>query len=299
MEKVTILDGGLGQELLRRSGDRPTHQWSMRVMHDHPDLVAALHADYFAAGAEIATANTYAIQRDRLAGTDFADDFARLFDIALGAAAKARAAHGAGRVAGSIGPLNGSYRPADHPDLATARPLYREGAEIMRGRVDLVICETVSSLTQARAALQGAQAAGVPVWLAVSVDDDSGSRLRSGEALTDVIAVARDEGATALLVNCSVVEAMPAALAALSACPLPLGVYANAFTRISDAFKAPQAEVSVLQARRDLGPMDYADHAERWNAQGATILGGCCETGPAHIAEIARRLAPDATRSAG
>ena len=265
----------------------------MRVMHDHPDLLAGLHADYFAAGADIATANTYAIQRDRLAGTGFEDKYARLFDIALGAAARARAAHGAGRVAGSIGPLYGSYRPAAHPDLATARPLYREAAEHMRGRVDLVICETVSSLTQARAALQGAQAACVPVWLAVSVDDDCGARLRSGEALADVIAVARDEGATALLVNCSVVEAMPAALAVLSDGPLSLGVYANAFTRISTAFTRAQADVRVLQARSDLDPVAYADHAEDWHARGATILGGCCETGPSHIAEIARRLVPD------
>jgi homocysteine S-methyltransferase len=271
----------------------------MRVMHDHPELVAAMHADYFAAGAEFATANTYAIQRDRLAGTAFEDDFARLFDIALGATDRARVAHGAGRVAGSIGPLRGSYRPAAHPELATARPLYRELADHMQGRVDLVICETVSSLTQARAALQGAQAAGVPVWLAVSVDDDNGTRLRSGEAVADVIAVARDEGAAALLVNCSVVEAMPPALAALSDCPLPLGVYANAFTRINAAFTQARADVSALQARSDLGPAAYADHAEDWHARGATILGGCCETGPAHIAEIARRLAPDATRSAG
>lgn len=296
MAELTILDGGMGQELLRRSGDRPTHQWSMRLMRDHPDLVAAIHSDYFAAGADIATANTYALQRDRLAGTDFEDDFAQLYDIALQAAAQARAAHGAGLVAGAIGPLNGSYRPQAHPDLATARPLYAESAQLMHGRVDLVICETVASLTHARAVLQGAQAAGVPAWLAVTVDDNCGARLRSGEGLADVIAVARDEGAAALLVNCSAVEAMPAALDALGASPLPLGVYANAFTRISNDFKAAKADVSVLEARHDLDPVRYAAHAQRWHELGATIIGGCCETGPAHIAEVARRLRPDTSR---
>lgn len=64
MVKITLLDGGMGQELLRRSGDAPTHQWSSRVMWDHPKLVTDVHADYFAAGADIATANTYALHRD-------------------------------------------------------------------------------------------------------------------------------------------------------------------------------------------------------------------------------------------
>ena len=224
--------------------------------------------------------------------------FEHLHDIALRAAARACEAHGTGRVAGAIGPLNGSYRPAAHPDLATARPLYAEGARLMNGRVDLVICETVASLTHARAALQGAHAAGAPVWLAVTVDDADGTRLRSGEAVADVIAVARDEGASALLVNCSVVEAMPAALDALAPCRLPLGVYANAFTRISTDFTAPGADVSVLQARQDLDPDRYGDHAQDWVGQGATIIGGCCETRPAHIAEVHRRLRPDMPRVA-
>ena len=47
--------------------------------------------------------------------------------------------------------------------------------------------------------------------------------------------------------------------------------------------------MNVLSKRQDLGPEAYADFAETWAEKGATIIGGCCETGPAHIAEIARR----------
>ncbi len=290
MTQITLLDGGMGQELLRRSGDAPTHQWSMCVMHDHPHLVADIHADYFAAGADIATANTYALHRDRLVGTEFEKDFASLFDSALGAAEIARAAHGAGLIAGALGPLNGSYRPDAHPDLHTAIPLYAECAGLMQGRVDLVICETVASLLHARAVLVAAQKAGVPVWLAVTVDDADGTRLRSGEPVSDVLPLAQGEGASALLANCSVPEAMPAALEVLVAGDLPCGVYANAFTRITDAFTQAKSNVSALAARNDLGPVSYADHAMRWVSQGATIVGGCCETRPEHIAELARRL---------
>ncbi|MEI4232858.1 homocysteine S-methyltransferase family protein [Roseovarius sp. D22-M7] len=291
MNDITLLDGGLGQELLRRSGDAPTHMWSTRLMIDHPDLVRAVHADFFAAGAQIATANTYALHRDRLQGTPYEDSLDALYAAALTAAETARADHGSGRIAGALGPLNGSYRPDAHPDLATARPLYAECAERMAGRVDLVICETVASLTHARAALQGAQAAGVPVWLAITVDDEDGTRLRSGEAVADVVEIARSEGAEAVLANCSVPESMPAALAALTASHLPTGAYANAFTRITPEFRRAGASVDALQAREDLGPERYAEHAMSWVAQGARIVGGCCETGPDHIAAIAQHLA--------
>jgi homocysteine S-methyltransferase len=66
MAQITLLDGGMGQELLARSGDEPTPRWATRVMIDHPELVRRVHDDYFAAGANVATTNTYAIYHDRL-----------------------------------------------------------------------------------------------------------------------------------------------------------------------------------------------------------------------------------------
>jgi S-methylmethionine-dependent homocysteine/selenocysteine methylase len=70
MAFITLLDGGMGQELVARSGDEPTPLWATRVMIDHPGLVKAIHADYFAAGASVATTNTYNILHDRLVGVD-------------------------------------------------------------------------------------------------------------------------------------------------------------------------------------------------------------------------------------
>lgn len=298
MAEITLLDGGMGQELLRRSGDTPTHQWSTRVMRDHPHLVTEIHADYFAVGANIATANTYALHRDRLRGTEFEGEFEALYNLALQAAETARMAHGSGLIAGALGPLNGSYRPDAHPDAATAIPLYAECARLMQGRVDLVICETVASVAHARAALRGAQDAGVPVWLAVTVDDIDGTRLRSGERVSDILPVAMGEGATALVANCSVPEVMPAAIDVLAGAGLPTGAYANGFTRITEAFKQAESNVSALKARLDLDPVRYADLAMGWIAQGATIVGGCCETRPDHIAELDRRLRPSALSKA-
>lgn len=289
MTKIILLDGGMGQELVHRSGDEPTSLWATRVMLDHPGLVQTIHSDYFKAGATVATTNTYAIHHDRLTHDGLDDQFATLHRIALAEAKAARDAHGGGRVAGSIGPLVASYRPDTHPPHDEAVAKYAEVAQLLGPDVDLILCETIASLAHGRAVMEGALTAGKPVWLAVTVDDEDGCKLRSGEPVADLGAIAA-EGAEAVLANCSAPEAIPAALTELARCGLPFGAYANGFQRITKDFLEDRSTVNALHARRDLGAEAYAKHALGWVDQGATIVGGCCEVGPAHIAELSRAL---------
>lgn len=295
MADIVVLDGGMGQELIHRTGDRPTPLWSTSVMMEHPGMTGEVHRDYFAAGATIATTNSYCIHHDRLVKADLDGRFAELHAAALDEAATARrAAGGGGRIAGSIGPLVASYRPETHPPHDEAVAKYREVARIMAGQVDLILCETVASLAHARAvlegALEGALEVGLPVWLSVTVDDETGSRLRSGEAVAEAGELAARMGAQAVLANCSAPEAMAAAMAGLRPSGLPFGAYANGFTQITKEFLKDSPMVDALSARRDLGPERYAEFALGWVGQGATIVGGCCETGPAHIAALVRAL---------
>ena len=283
---ITLLDGGMGQELIHRAGDRPTPLWSTQVMIDHPGMVGDVHAAYFDAGATIATTNTYAIHRDRLKGTGLSNQFETLHAAALREATQARRA--GTRIAGSVGPLIGSYRPDVHPDVATATPLYAEVAQILADTVDLIIVETVASIDHAQAALAGALTTGKPVWIAYTLDDEDGTVLRSGEKLQDAVAVAGE--VDAILANCSAPEALDVAMPILAATGMPFGGYANAFEQITKAFLAPEPTVDVLHERRDMGPRSYARHVMGWVDQGATIVGGCCEVGPAHIAELAKAL---------
>ena len=290
MTEITLLDGGMGQELVHRAGDKPTALWSTQIMLDHPGLVAEVHRDFFDAGATVATANTYAILRDRLRHAGIEEKFAELHDRALTEAETARKAHGAGRIAGALGPIGASYRPDLHPAPEEARAIYSEIAQVLAPRADLLICETVASLAHARDILAATVPTGKPVWLACTVDDEDGSILRSGEPLAEAARIAADHGAAAVLANCSAPEAIDIALDSLARAGLPYGGYANGFTQITKDFLKANPTVDALSRRRDMGPETYADHALHWVAHGATIVGGCCEVGPAHIAEIARRL---------
>ena len=155
MAKITLLDGGMGQELVARSGDEPTPLWATRVMLDHPGMVRDIHADYFAAGATVATTNTYAIHHDRLERFGLDPMFHALHLRALAEAQEARAAHGSGRIAGSMGPLVATYRPEVTQPVDIATPKYAEIATILGAHVDMILCETMASVEMAEGAVAG------------------------------------------------------------------------------------------------------------------------------------------------
>ena len=290
MTDITLLDGSIGQELVKRSGDRATPLWSTQVMMEHADLVRQVHDAYFAAGATVATTNTYAVLRDRLVRVGLQDEVAWLTETAVDAARRARDAAGGGRVAGAIGPLVQSYKPEVCPPAAEAAAIYAEPVGLLSPKVDFLILETMASVDQAEGALRAANVPGVPVWLSITVDDDDGARLRSGEGVEDLARVVERYAPAAVLVNCSRPEAVAPALEIIKGFGKPFGAYANGFTRISEGFLGDAPTVDALEQRTDLDPAAYSEFAMGWVDQGATIVGGCCEVGPDHIAELARRL---------
>ncbi len=286
---ITILDGSIGQELVKRSGREPTGLWSTKTMIETPELVREVHDSYFAVGAEIATTNTYALHRDRLVHHDLESQMEELHRLGCQLAVDSRDAHGSGRVAGAMGPSGWSYRPDLAPPAEQAAELFAEIARLQEPYVDLLIIETMSSVDQAKGALMGASVVAKPIWLAISVDDEDGASLRSGEPVKDVLPLLEEFRPDAILVNCSTPEAVTTACSQLSGIQIPLGAYANGFTGITSDFARKDANVTALSAREDLDPAQYADFAESWIDSGATLIGGCCEVGPLHIRELVRR----------
>ena len=284
-----ILDGGMGQELVARAG-KATSLWSVQALLDAPEVVRQVHDEYFAAGADIATTNSYSVLPDRLEPHGMLDRLEELARLACQLAADAREAHGSGMVAGGLGPQGFSYQPDKAPPAEQAAEAYAKLAQIHAQYVDVHLLETMSSVDQARGGLMGAGVTGKPVWVALSVRDDDGTRLRSGELLSDVMPLLEEFNPAAVFINCSKPEAVDTAIPILAKSGRVVGAYANGFTGIAADFNKVGATVDMLSARRDLGPNAYADFADGWAANGATIIGGCCEVGPAHIAELSRRL---------
>lgn len=286
---ITVLDGGMGQELVRRTG-KATPLWAMQALLDAPDLVSAVHDDFFAAGADVATTNTYAILPDRLAAHGLSERLGELIETSCRLAAEARDRAGHGLVAGSLGPLGFSYQPDKAPSPDVAAEIYANVARHHAPFADVLIIETMSSIDQARGALMGAGQAGKPIWIALSVDDDNGAKLRSGEPLADVGPLIAEYAPERVLLNCSRPEAISEGVPILAKLHPHVGAYANGFVRITDGFNNIGATTDLLSARQDFSPEVYAAFAQDWVAAGAKTVGGCCEVGPEHIAALAQCL---------
>ncbi|HUF87421.1 MAG TPA: homocysteine S-methyltransferase family protein [Thermohalobaculum sp.] len=292
MTRITLLDGGMGQELIRRSPAEPTPLWSAEVMLHFPELVKAVHLAYIEAGARVITVNAYSCTRDRLQPHGAGDQFEALQKRACELAKAARDASGeAVSIAGCLPPLMWSYRPELANDPDEVAPVYAEIAALQAPHVDLFLCETMSHSGQALGAVRGALegGGGKPVWVSWTLRDDGAALLRSDETVGE--AAARLEGLAvgARLVNCSVPEAVGAAMPHLAALGGRFGGYANGFTGISPDY-APGTTVKTLRGREDLGPTAYAKTVMGWVEAGARIVGGCCEIGPEHIATLAHHL---------
>lgn len=286
---VVLLDGGMGQELINRKASGQGVLWSAKALFDFPDAVVAVHEDYIRAGADIITTNSYACIRNNFAPEGLADRLGEMNRLAAELAQRARDNMGQPvLIAGSMGPQNGSYRPDLVGSYTETEALYREQADFLAPHVDFFICETLSCLLEARAAVTAARSTGKPVWLSWSIEDTGAARLRSGEAVEDAWLDIAESEVDAVLLNCSPPEAISRVLPALtSISTVPVGAYANAFTPIPEKWDF-HGDQSIPPSRTDLTPSAYAQHASRWIAGGARVIGGCCEVGPAHIAELHR-----------
>jgi len=297
--KITLLDGGMGQELCNRSSNPINAEWGGWVMRHEPHLVQELHEEYLRAGASVITLNNYAttprVGEDSHGQTrDFEGEQNTAIQLALAAREAAGQQEGQRvKIAGSLPPLSWSYRPGLVEAFERNLDDYRKIVNVGRDHIDLFICETMSTAEEARAAATASCESSKPVWvawtLAANPDEDGRARLRSGETITEAIDALNGLDVKGLLVNCSTPEVTSAAMPELASDGRPFGAYANAFSADLSHY-APGETVEQIENRTDLNPPAYAAHALKWVEAGATIVGGCCQTDPNHIAEINRQL---------
>jgi S-methylmethionine-dependent homocysteine/selenocysteine methylase len=287
--RPALLDGGMGRELRNRGVPILDTIWSANALLVAKDTVLQVHKDYIAAGADIITTNTYGIIRSELKKEGIEDKFVELNRLAGKLAITAsRSSEEGVAVAASLPPLRGSYRPDLVGKFDEMVPLYREQAEILEPYCDLFICETMSSGEEARAAATAAGEFGRPVWVSFTLHDDKSGKLRSGETITEAAAKLKDLPVSGILANCAAPESIDAAMPELAKLGKVAGGYANTFQEVPKdwVMDGKKPTDGLLKLREDLDPEHYAAHAKAWLAAGARVIGGCCGTGPAHIARL-------------
>ena len=279
-----VLDGGLSTELEAHGHDVGSALWSARLLRDDPAAIAAVHAAFADAGAQVVTTASYqaTLEGFAAAGIEKAEAkqlIARSVTLARDAAPECW-------VAGSVGPYgaflaDGSeYTGAYDLGVDQLRSFHRPRMAILaEAGADVLACETVPSAAEAEALIAEADALGVPVWLSLTtaVDADGVVRTRRGERAPEVFRLAADVAAVvAVGVNCIDPGGVVPAVRAAGEAGLPVVVYPNS------------GEAWDPTARRWTGEATFsADDARRWLAAGARMVGGCCRVRPEHIRAVA------------
>ncbi len=252
--------------LLAERGLKPgAPPYTMNI--EAPDVVLGAHREYVAAGADVVSSNTFT-----------AFDPA---DVAAGVRLAKQA--GAKLTAFSTGPTGKLLEPMGEMTFEEA---YAHYAPLMAAAeqcgADLVIIETMSDLYECKAAILAAKEnTELPVFCTVTVQENG--RTLTGASLATAAAALKSMGVAALGVNCSLGPAQlkPLLPEFIQATDLPVIVQANAgMPRL-----APDGT-----AFYDVTPSVFAEYAEGFVRAGARIIGGCCGTTPAHIAEMRKML---------
>ena len=286
MATIALLDGGLGQEIYQRAPQVSSKMWSVAVMLEHAEIVTEVHKDFIRAGAKTLTLNTYPATPTRLAQAGLGDKIELIYQKAFSALQQAIDETGADvDIAGCLPPLEGSYREEPDRSFEDMKAEFTRIAELQPD-VDVFLIETMSNITEARAACAVASAQGKPYAVAFRAEGDGA--LRSGESLSDAIAAVAEYSPKAVLLNCCDPDVVTRVISQMAAEFPVVGGYANAFKSVENMAKGSKAD--ALETREDLSPQVHTERVSQWIFDGALVVGGCCEITPAHIQHLAETL---------
>jgi methionine synthase I (cobalamin-dependent)/5,10-methylenetetrahydrofolate reductase len=275
-----LFDGAMGTELNARGV--PTGHCLEEVNLDQPALVLAIHRDYIAAGADVIETNTFRANRFGL-GDFYLEDRVREMNLA-GARIAVEARNNSGRrvlVAGSIGPLGRPIEPVGAIKRSSAERIFGEQIEaLVAGGVDILVFETFTALGELEVAVRAARAVApaVPVIAHMSFDDEA----NPAEAAAALVRALEPLQVAALGANCG-----GGPNAALDVTAHLAGAGAKTISVMPNAGLPERVGGRLLYST---GPEYFAEVAERLFAAGARMVGGCCGTGPRHIALVRQRL---------
>jgi homocysteine S-methyltransferase len=278
-----VLDGGLATLLEAHGHDLSSDLWSARLLRDDPGALVRAHAEFFRAGAEVATSASYQASFEGFAALGLSrSESARLMRLSVELACRARDEHRPdGWVAASVGPYgahlaDGSEYRGDYDlDVRGLREFHRPRLEVLGSAgADVLAVETLPCLAEVEALCAELDGTGVAAWLSLSADGD---RTRAGEPIAEAWAMAADVAEiVAVGVNCCAPADVEVALADAAG---PLVAYPN-----SGQGWDPVRRAWIGESAFDPGAV------RRWVAAGARLVGGCCRVGPADVAQVAAQV---------
>ena len=298
MKNLILGDGAMGTELRRRGVEVPSHVesiWSALALKEATSIVEEIHIDYIEAGSDYITTNNYAVTRPILSRDNLDNELESLTikSIEIAKAALSKTKREDVKILGSLPPLETSYRADLILKEEEMNKQYSEIANILKDKVDIIICETMASALEAKCALKAALETNMPVWVSWTLHGDVRNTLPSGETVNQAFTELNGLEPDAYLVNCCAANLVTPSIKALKELTdIPIGGYANAENVALDTensnlkFAAERHWNSAIE----INEKAYLEEVRLWIKEGASIIGGCCRTTPSYIKELNANL---------
>ena len=300
MKNLILGDGAMGTELRRRGVEVPSHVesiWSALALKEATSIVEEIHIDYIEAGSDYITTNNYAVTRPILSRDNLDNELESLTikSIEIAKAALSKTKREDVKILGSLPPLETSYRADLILKEEEMNKQYSEIANILKDKVDIIICETMASALEAKCALKAALETNMPVWVSWTLHGDARNTLPSGETVNQAFLELNGLEPDAYLINCCAANLVTPSIKALKELTdIPIGGYANAENIALDSsssnLKLP--EERHWDSAIEINEKAYLEEARLWIKEGASIVGGCCRTKPSYIKELSANLKP-------
>lgn len=279
--QLFFFDGAMGTMLQSAglpAGEAPD-VWNLT----HPDIVTSVHAAYLEAGCDIITTNTFGCTAHKLARTGHSAARIATAAVRNARAAIAQAGGRARFVALDIGPTGKLLKPLGDLGFEDAFCMFRETIEAgAAAGADLVLIETMSDAYELKAAVLAAkECCTLPVCATVTLDRRG--KLLTGGDIASIAALLEGLRVDVLGFNCGLGprEMLPflEELRAVSSLPILLQPNAGLPREVGG------------ETVFDVNPGEFAALMEDCVRRGASLLGGCCGTTPAHIRALTKRCA--------
>ncbi len=291
-KKTRVLDGGMGQELLARGMKPNGTLWSANAILDenYHQLLSDTHRDFIKAGAEVIVTTTFTTRRKRLRDNNVEDKFEYLNKKAGQIAHDVKKEFPNILVAGGIPPQNLTYE-ADERSEEEIIKNFNEQAKLLNPYVDFFYFDVWSSIKEFKCGIEAIKEFNKPYLIGIHISE--GTNLPSGENISDIKNII-DEQLLGIMLSCVSPENYEANLEELKSLNVPFGFKINGFitTKPKNGYTSTFSKSNgnpneFLGQRKDLTPKKIGEIVKKFKDNGATILGGCCETRPAHINAMA------------